>query len=84
MVGVGGGGEALESLCDRMGKGGIPWTLQVRWVQQILATLDAPEDLATDGRSVFVADGSRVLALKPHGLEEVQRCAGTITALLGR
>ena len=48
---------------------------------RILATLDAPEDLASDGHSVFVADGSRVLALKPHGLEEVQRCAGTITAL---
>jgi len=49
---------------------------------RIVATLDAPEDLATDGRTVFVADGPRVLALQPDGnLAEVLRCGGTISAL---
>lgn len=47
----------------------------------LLATLDAPEDLASDGASVFVADGERVLKVLPDGLEEVLRCAGTISAL---
>ena len=48
---------------------------------RILATLDAPEDLATDGQTVFVADGQRVLALRADGLAEVLRCSGTISAL---
>ena len=27
----------------------------------VLATLEAPEDMATDGKALFVADGNRVL-----------------------
>lgn len=48
---------------------------------RVLATLDAPEDLATDGRSVFVANGPRVLEVLPDGLKEVLHCAGPISAL---
>jgi len=46
-----------------------------------VATLDAPMDVATDGQTVYVADGVRVLRLLPNGLHEVHRCAGPITAL---
>lgn len=63
VVGVGPGGEPLEALADRMGTGGIPWSLPVRWVQQILATLDPsphrrqlpPEQL--EGRLEGLLDG---------------------------
>jgi hypothetical protein len=48
---------------------------------RIVATLEAPEDVASDGQSVFVADGARVLQLKSNGLEEVLRCTSTISAL---
>ena len=48
---------------------------------RVVATLDAPEDVATDGRAVFVADGARILRLQNDRLEEVHRCAGSISAL---
>lgn len=48
---------------------------------KVLATLDAPEDLATDGRAVFVADGSSVRQIMADGLQEVLHVEGTITAL---
>lgn len=49
---------------------------------RILATLDDPEDLASDGHSVFIADGSRVLQIMPDDqLQEVLNCKGTVTAL---
>lgn len=53
---------------------------------QVVATLDAPEDLATDGESLFVADGSRLLRLESGGLAEVAHFDKPITALarLGR
>ena len=46
-----------------------------------VATLDAPVDVATDGLTICVADGARVLRLQPDGLHEVHRCPGNITAL---
>jgi len=46
-----------------------------------VATMDAPEDVATDGQTVYVADGARVLRLQHDDLHEVHRCAGHITAL---
>lgn len=48
---------------------------------RVVATLEAPEDVATDGRSIFVADGARVLRVQGEHLEEAHRCAGGITAL---
>jgi hypothetical protein len=48
---------------------------------ETVAELAAPEDLATDGRSVFVADGERVLRLGAGAPEEVARADGPITAL---
>jgi hypothetical protein len=53
---------------------------------QIVATLDAPEDLASDGESVFVADGPRLLRLDETGFTEIARFEAPITALacLGR
>ena len=34
---------------------------------EVVAQLDAPEDLASDGRSLFVADGARVLRVDGAG-----------------
>lgn len=48
---------------------------------RIVAELDAPEDLATDGGAVFVADGGRVLRLDPSAPVEIARLPGRITAL---
>ena len=47
----------------------------------VVAELDAPEDLATDGRSLFVSDGSRLLRLDGSQLHEAERLDSTITAL---
>jgi sugar lactone lactonase YvrE len=38
---------------------------------EVVAELDAPEDLATDGTSLFVADGARVLRLTGTGAPSV-------------
>ena len=47
----------------------------------VLATLEAPEDLATDGKALFVADGNRVLRFTGAQHAEELRVDGTITAL---
>ncbi len=47
----------------------------------VVCELDAPEDLATDGQAVFVADGARILRLDAGGPVEVAAAGGTITAL---
>lgn len=47
----------------------------------VVAEFDAPEDLATDGRSVFIANGSTVLLLDASKPTEVARFEGTVTAL---
>ncbi len=48
---------------------------------QIVATLDAPEDLATDGKTLYVSDGPRVLRLEAGQFVEHLRLEGVITAL---
>ena len=48
---------------------------------QTVATLDAPEDLASDGRDVFVADGRRIVRLSNDGPQEVAQFDKTLTAL---
>jgi len=52
----------------------------------VFATLDAPEDLASDGRSLFVADGARVLrydvaAAGESGAREAHRFEQPVSAL---
>ncbi|HWI25714.1 MAG TPA: hypothetical protein VN668_02010 [Stellaceae bacterium] len=47
----------------------------------VVAEFAAPEDLATDGSSVFVADGKRLLRLGEHGPSEIAHLDGAITAL---
>jgi len=53
----------------------------------VFATFDAPEDLASDGRSLFVADGTRVLRYDVSaaggggGANEVHRFDRPVTAL---
>ena len=47
----------------------------------VVAELEAAEDLATDGETVFVADGPRLLRLGGGAPAEVARVEGTITAL---
>lgn len=48
---------------------------------RVIASLADPEDLATDGQSVYVADGSRVCKLVDGHLDEVLACEGRVTAL---
>lgn len=53
---------------------------------EFLAELDSPEDLATDGKAVFVADGNHVLRFDgapdgPWTADEVARMGQPITAL---
>jgi len=49
---------------------------------RVVAQLEAPADIASDGSTVFVADGSRVLALDAGGaLQPVLDAARTITAI---
>jgi hypothetical protein len=46
-----------------------------------VSELEAPEDLATDGNAVFVADGKAVLRLGPGKPDEIARFERTVTAL---
>jgi sugar lactone lactonase YvrE len=48
---------------------------------EVFATLEAPEDLATDGISLFVTDGPRVLHYAGTAATEIARFDRTITAL---
>jgi len=48
---------------------------------EVLATLEAPEDLATDGKDLFVADGNRILRLAAGRLVEEARFDAGITAV---
>ncbi len=48
---------------------------------QVVAELDAPEDLATDGHSVYLADGPTLMELKGDTLQTVHRFEHPLTAL---
>ncbi len=48
---------------------------------ETLAELEAPEDLASDGASLFVADGMRLARLEAQGLATVREFERAITAL---
>ncbi len=47
----------------------------------VVCELEAPEDLATDGTAVFVADGKRILRLDAGGPVEVAALDAVVTAL---
>jgi sugar lactone lactonase YvrE len=47
----------------------------------VVAQVPAAEDLATDGASLFIAEGTRILRLAGDKTEEVVRLPGRITAL---
>src|SRR6185437_10117935 len=48
---------------------------------ETLAELEAPEDLATDGAALYVADGPRLARLEAQGLATVRAFERPITAL---
>ena len=48
---------------------------------EIVARFDAPEDLATDGRALYIADGTAILRLDGATIAEVRRFDRPITAL---
>jgi hypothetical protein len=48
---------------------------------ELVLKLPAADDLATDGRNVFVADGKRLLRLTAQSIEQVARFEAPITAL---
>lgn len=47
----------------------------------VIATLQVPEDLATDGSTLYASDGRRVLRLADGGFVEHATFEGTVTAL---
>ncbi len=84
--------QALRNLSDRfLGRGEAAITVPPmdgalkpnRLIEdaELLATLDAPEDLATDGKSLYVADGKRVLRWQDGGGAEVATFDGPVTAI---
>lgn len=83
---------ALGHLADRLlGRGEASITVppfdgqlkpnQLLETAPVAATFDAPEDLATDGKAVFVADGAAVLRMGGGAPVEVARFERTVSAL---
>jgi hypothetical protein len=83
---------ALRELTDRfLGRGEASITVPPfdgalkpnRWLEEaeVFAELAAPEDLATDGKALFVADGNRVWRYANAKAEEVARFDRVLTAL---
>jgi hypothetical protein len=83
---------ALRTLTDQfLGRGAAAITVpifdgalkanQILEQAEIFAELEAPEDLATDGTSLFVADGSAVLRYDGDLATTVAQVDGRITAL---
>ena len=84
--------QALKSFADQlMGRGEAAITVpsfdgalkpnQLLEEAEVLASLEAPEDLATDGVSLFVADGAHVLRYNGTTSSQVAQFNRTITAL---
>ncbi len=75
---------ALKAFADRLlGRGDATITVpsfdgalkpnQILEKAEIVAQFDAPEDLATDGKALYIADGARVLRLDGAATTEVRR-----------
>ncbi len=83
---------ALKSFTDRLlGRGDATITVpsfdgalkpnQILEKAEIVAQFEAPEDLATDGKTLYIADGARVLRLDGAATAEIRRFDRPITAL---
>src|SRR5689334_13057782 len=83
---------ALKEFADRLlGRGDATITVpsfdgalkpnQILEKAETVAQLEAPEDLASDGKVLFVADGTAILRLDGAGMTEVRRFERPITAL---
>ncbi len=83
---------ALKSFADRfLGRGDATITVpsfdgalkpnQILEQAETIAQLDAPEDLATDGTSLYIADGPVLLRLEGSATTEVRRFDRAISAL---
>src|SRR6267378_59967 len=84
--------SALKDFADRfLGRGDATITVpsfdgalkpnQILEKAETIGQFDAPEDLATDGKALYIADGSTVLRLDGTVTTEVRRFERTITAL---
>jgi hypothetical protein len=82
----------LKTFADRfLGRGDATITVpsfdgalkpnQILEKAETVAQLDAPEDLATDGKALYIADGSAILRLDGSATAEVRRFDRAITAL---
>lgn len=83
---------ALRGFADRLlGRGDATITVpsfdgalkpnQILEQAETVAQFDAPEDLASDGKAVYIADGATILRLDGAATTEVRRFERTITAL---
>ena len=83
---------ALRDLTDRLlGRGDATITVpsfdgalkpnQILEKAEIVARFDAPEDLATDGKALYIADDARVLRLDGAATTEVRRFDRAVSAL---
>jgi hypothetical protein len=83
---------ALQAFADRfLGRGEATITVpsfdgalkpnQILENVETVAQFDAPEDLATDGKTLYIADGAALLRLEGATTVEVRRFDRTITAL---
>src|SRR6187401_3489235 len=83
---------AMKEFADRLlGRGDATITVpsfdgalkpnQILEKAETVAQFDAPEDLATDGKALYIADGAAVLRLDGAATTEVRRFDRAITAL---
>src|SRR3977135_3844368 len=83
---------ALKAFADRfLGRGDATITVpsfdgalkpnQIHEKAETIGQFAAPEDLATDGKALYIADGSAVLRLDGTVTTEVRRFDRTISAL---
>jgi hypothetical protein len=82
----------LQEFADRLlGRGDATITVpsfdgalkpnQILEKAETVAQLDAPEDLATDGKALYVADGNAIRRLDGNAMTELRRFDRAITAL---
>lgn len=83
---------ALRDFADRMlGRGDAAITVpsfdgalkpnQILEKAETIGQFEAPEDLATDGKALYVADGTAILRLKDTATTEIRRFDRPITAI---
>jgi hypothetical protein len=84
--------SALKAFTDRfLGRGEATITVpsfdgalkpnQILESAETVGQFDAPEDLATDGKTLYIADGAAILRLEGAATAEVRRFDRAITAL---